>query len=73
MRKIAKSNKRGFTLLELVIVISIIVMLAAVLAINAGDILKRSRNKANEATDSVNNFVGGVGGSEALLSNQYHF
>jgi prepilin-type N-terminal cleavage/methylation domain-containing protein len=73
MRKIAKSNKRGFTMIELVLVVSIIVMLAAVLAINAGDIYARSRNKADQASDQVNNFVGGVAGSEDLLKNSYHF
>lgn len=73
MRKVAKSNKHGFTMIELVLVVSLIVMLAAVLAINAGDIYARSRNKADQVTDSVNNFVGGVAGSEALLSDHYHF
>lgn len=73
MRKIAKSNKRGFTMIELVLVVAIIVMLAAVLAINAGDIYALSHNKAEQVTDSVNNVVGGVAGSENLLSNNYHF
>ena len=73
MRKRAKFNKRGFTMIEMVLVIAIIAMLAAVLAINAGDIYAKSRNKANQATDSVNNFVGGVAGSENLLKNNYHF
>ncbi len=48
MRKIQKS-KKGFTLIEMVLVIAIIVILAAVLVMNVGEYL----NKAKSATSSV--------------------
>lgn len=48
MRKIQKS-KKGFTLIEMVLVIAIIVILAAVLVMNIGTYL----NKAKSATSSV--------------------
>ena len=48
MRKIQKS-KKGFTLIEMVLVIAIIVILAAVLVMNIGQYL----DKAKSATSSV--------------------
>ncbi len=48
MKKIQKS-KKGFTLIEMVLVIAIIVILAAVLVMNIGQYL----NKAKSATSSV--------------------
>jgi len=48
MRKIQKS-KKGFTLIEMVLVIAIIVILAAVLVMNIGQYL----NKAKSATSSI--------------------
>lgn len=48
MRKIQKS-KKGFTLIEMVLVIAIIVILAAVLVMNVGTYL----NKAKSATSSI--------------------
>jgi len=48
MKKIQKS-KKGFTLIEMVLVIAIIVILAAVLLIGIGGYL----NRANNAKDSV--------------------
>jgi len=48
MRKISK-NKMGFTLIEMVLVIAIIVILAAVLVMNISTYL----NKAKGATSSI--------------------
>ena len=48
MKKIQKS-KKGFTLVEMVLVIAIIVILAAVLVLGIGTYL----NKAKSATSSV--------------------
>ena len=48
MRKIGKT-RRGFTLVEMVLVIAIIVILASVLVIGIGSYL----NKARKAADSV--------------------
>lgn len=73
MHKLNKNNKRGFTLLEIVLVITMITMLAAVLAINANDIYNRSRNKTNQVTGEVTSVKVGIVGSESVLSNNYHF
>lgn len=74
MHKIAKkNNKHGFTLLEIVIVIAIIVMLASVLFINAIDIYNRSHNRANQVTASAQVVRTGIDASESKLANDYHF
>ena len=73
MHRVAKNNKRGFTLLELVLVISMLVMLAAVLAINAGGIYSRANNKAGQVTGTAQAVRGGIDASESLLKNRYHF
>lgn len=46
MKKIQKS-KKGFTLVEMVLVIAIIVILAAVLVMNIGTYLSRAKNAAS--------------------------
>lgn len=55
MHKINKStsNKKAFTLVEMLMVVLIILILAAVVAINVGEHLMRSRN----ASDVVDNKV----------------
>ena len=63
MKKIQKS-KKGFTLVEMVLVIAIIVILAAVLIMGVGGYLKKARNAAasvsahNSAVDEVNAEIG---------------
>ena len=47
MRKIRKSAKKGFTLIEMVLVIAIIVILAAVLVMSIGTYLNRAKNAAS--------------------------
>ena len=73
MHKLTKTNKRGFTLLEIVLVIVMITMLAAVLAINASGIYNKSHNKTQQVTGEVVSVKGGIADSESLLSNDYHF
>ena len=62
MKKIQKT-KKGFTLIEMVLVIAIIVILAAVLIMGVGGYLAKARNAAasvsahNSAVDVVNNAI----------------
>jgi type IV pilus assembly protein PilA len=62
MKKIQKS-KKGFTLIEMVLVIAIIVILAAVLILGIGGYLQRADNAAlsvsahNSVIDSVTAIV----------------
>jgi len=58
MRKIQKS-KKGFTLIEMVLVIAIIVILAAVLVMNIGDYINRARS-ATSSVDSHNHAISEV-------------
>ena len=51
MKKISKKNSRGFTLIEMVLVIAIIVILAAVLALNIGTYLGRAKNAASSVAE----------------------
>ncbi|HAW16504.1 MAG: type II secretion system protein [Clostridiales bacterium] len=50
MRKVFKS-KRGFTLIEMVLVIAIIVILAAVLVMSISTYLNRAKNAASSLKD----------------------
>lgn len=50
MKKIQKS-KKGFTLIEMVLVIAIIVILAAVLVMNIGTYIGRAKNAASSVAD----------------------
>lgn len=59
MNKIRKNSRRGFTLVEMVLVIAIIVILAAVMLIGLGNYIAKSRRAASELerhlsqTDSI--------------------
>ena len=65
MKKISKS-KKGFTLVEMVLVIAIIVILAAVMLLGVGKYVKYSKTAAsemkshNDATESVGNEIAAV-------------
>ena len=59
MKKIQKT-KKGFTLIEMVLVIAIIVILAAVLIMNIGTYINRARNAASSVSahnESISNVV----------------
>lgn len=58
MKKIQKS-KKGFTLIEMVLVIAIIVILAAVLVMNIGTYLNKSKSAAS-SVDSHNDAISEV-------------
>ena len=49
MKKIQKT-KKGFTLVEMVLVIAIIVILAAVLALSIGTYIARAKNAASSVS-----------------------
>ena len=57
MQKINK-NKRGFTLVEMVLVVAIIVILAAVLALNISDILDPAKAKKESLSSNVESVQG---------------
>lgn len=48
--KLIKKSKRGFTLIEMVLVIAIIVILSAVLVLSVGTFLSRAKNAASSVS-----------------------
>ena len=58
MKKIQKT-KKGFTLIEMVLVIAIIVILAAVLVMNISTYLNRAKNAASSVKEH-NSSISGV-------------
>ena len=61
MKKIQKT-KKGFTLVEMVLVIAIIVILAAVLALSIGTYIGRAKNAASSV--SLHNWSVSIATSE---------
>lgn len=47
MKKINKRDKKGFTLIEMMIVVAILVILASITFFNATDAIRRSKNNAD--------------------------
>jgi len=74
MRKINKdySSKRGFTLLEMVIVIAIIVILASVLIFNINDIINATNNADDAVAEASDKLGATIDASESLLK-KYSF
>ncbi len=68
MHRISK-NKKGFTLLEMVLVVAIIIMLAAVVTFNAVAIYRSSKAGEDEINESQNSMTQGIQASEAMLAN----
>lgn len=72
MHRMNKTNKRGFTLIEMMMVVALIIVLASVLFIAVGDIMNRA-NRANNTVDaSRTELVNSRNASERSLS-AYHF
>ena len=46
MEKINKRDKKGFTLIEMMIVVAILVILASITFLNAAEAIQRSKNNA---------------------------
>jgi len=68
MHKISK-NKKGFTLLEMVLVVAIIIILAGVVTFNAVEIYRSSKAGEDEINESQNSMTQGIQASEAMLAN----
>ena len=67
MHKINKT-KRGFTLLEMILVVAIIVMLAGVVTFNAISIYRSSESGANSVKSDVSTITAGIQASENKLA-----
>ena len=64
MKKIQKS-KKGFTLIEMVLVIAIIVILAAVLVMGIGTYINRAKNAASSVKEHNSSISGDVSAVDA--------
>lgn len=64
-----KRNKRGFTLLEMVLVVAIIIILAGVLTFNAVNIYRNSQAGEEEISQSQSSMITGIQASEQMLAN----
>ena len=71
MHRISK-NKKGFTLLEIIIVVAIVVILASVLFLNIGQILSPVKTKNSSLSQSREDMVGEFQAYESKLAH-YHF
>ena len=67
MKKIYK-NKKGFTLVELVLVVAIIVILAGVLALNISGYINRAKNARSNVDSGVSSYQGKVQGLEKSVA-----
>lgn len=66
MKRITKT-KRGFTLIEMVLVIAIIVILAAVIVFNIGGYLQRAKNAALSVSSHNSSIEMGVSAIDAQM------
>lgn len=67
MKKYYKS-KAGFSLIEMVIVIAIIVILAGVIAINIGTYVRRARNKSASGDELRESVIVNISASEDQMN-----
>ena len=72
MHRINKINKRGFTLIEMMMVVALIIVLASVLFIAVGDIYNRAKSANDTVEASRTELVNGRNASERSLA-AYHF
>ena len=66
MKKISKS-KKGFTLVEMVLVIAIICILAAVLVLNVTDYITRAQSATSVINDNRAQVASATGAIDAAL------
>ena len=67
MRKLIK-NKKGFTLVEIVLVIAIIIILASALVINLSDIINNGKAAGSSIDEGVSQMRGNISASEDKLA-----
>lgn len=67
MKRLSKT-KRGFTLVEIIMVIAIIIILAAAVGISANDILKNARAGNSSVSQRLVTERRGVSASESKLA-----
>ncbi len=61
-------TKAGFSLMEIIVVIAIIVILAGVIAINIGTYIQRARNKSASGDELRSSVIVNISDSETRLS-----
>lgn len=67
MRIISK-NKRAFTLIEIILVVTIIVILAGVLVLNVAPYINKSHDASDAVNSDVSTMAQGAAASEAKLA-----
>lgn len=68
MHKVMKC-RRGFTLVEIVLVIAIILILASVTALSVSDILRNNQNAQSSVSEAVTSAKSEISSKEAVLRN----
>ena len=67
MRRLSK-NRKGFTLVELVVVLCIIVILASVTALSVSTYIQRAQDAQDSVSDEVNAAKNNISMSESKLA-----
>jgi prepilin-type N-terminal cleavage/methylation domain-containing protein len=67
MKRIS-NNKRGFSLAEVILVVAIIVILAAVVAMSVSTYINTARRKSNEAADERRSVIGNIADEETRMN-----
>lgn len=70
MTKKYKNSKKGFTLVEMVLVIAIIVILAAVMLMSIGGYIDKAKTAADKLTSHVDSVDYVVGEIDQKLANE---
>lgn len=61
-------SKKGFTLIEIVLVIAILILLASVVTFNAVAIHQKSKSNSDKVEQSCNSMTHGIQQSEQMLA-----